>query len=54
MQVRVPPALRGRVASLDWLVSVGLTPVSFALTGRRPRRFGADRSLLMAGSRAAP
>jgi MFS family permease len=33
MQVRVPPALRGRVSSLDWLVSVGLTPVSFALTG---------------------
>lgn len=33
MQVRVPVALRGRVASLDWLVSLGLTPISFGLTG---------------------
>lgn len=33
MQVRVPVALRGRVASLDWLVSLGLSPVSFGLTG---------------------
>jgi hypothetical protein len=49
MQVRVPVALRGRVASLDWLVSVGLTPVSFALTGPLAAAFGAQAVLLAAG-----
>ena len=49
MQVRVPVSLRGRVASLDWLVSVGLTPVSFALTGPAAAAFGADPVLLVAG-----
>lgn len=49
MQVRVPPALRGRVASVDWLVSVGLTPVSFALTGPLAAAFGAVAVLLWAG-----
>jgi DHA3 family tetracycline resistance protein-like MFS transporter len=49
MQVRVPPSLRGRVASLDWLVSVGLTPVSFALTGPLAAAFGAEVVLLAAG-----
>jgi MFS family permease len=50
MQVRVPPALRGRVSSLDWLVSVGLTPVSFALTGPAAAAFGAGPVLLVAGA----
>jgi MFS family permease len=49
MQVRVPPMLRGRVSSLDWLVSVGLTPVSFALTGPAAAAFGAATVLLVAG-----
>jgi DHA3 family tetracycline resistance protein-like MFS transporter len=49
IQVRVPPGLRGRVASLDWLVSVGLTPVSFALTGPLAAAFGAQAVLLVAG-----
>jgi MFS family permease len=49
MQVRVPPSLRGRVASLDWLVSVGLTPVSFALTGPLAAAFGAAAVLFVAG-----
>ncbi|HEX5927587.1 MAG TPA: MFS transporter [Baekduia sp.] len=49
MQVRVPVALRGRVASLDWLVSVGLTPVSFALTGPAAAAFGVGPVLLIAG-----
>ena len=31
MQARVPRELRGRVNSVDWFVSIGLTPVSFAL-----------------------
>ena len=42
-QRHVPAALLGRVSSLDWLISIGLLPLSFALTGpvsRRPR--GAD------------
>jgi DHA3 family tetracycline resistance protein-like MFS transporter len=49
MQVRVPPTLRGRVASLDWLVSVGLTPLSFALTGPVAAAFDASSVLLVAG-----
>jgi DHA3 family tetracycline resistance protein-like MFS transporter len=49
MQVRVPPALRGRVASLDWLVSVGLTPVSFALTGPLAAALAPSSVLLVAG-----
>jgi DHA3 family tetracycline resistance protein-like MFS transporter len=49
MQVRVPVALRGRVSSLDWLVSVGLTPVSFALTGPVAAAAGAGPVLLVAG-----
>ena len=32
-QRHVPSALLGRVSSLDWLISIGLLPVSFALTG---------------------
>jgi DHA3 family tetracycline resistance protein-like MFS transporter len=31
-QRHVPGALLGRVSSLDWLISIGLLPVSFALT----------------------
>jgi MFS family permease len=49
MQVRVPPTLRGRVASVDWLVSTALTPVSFALTGPLAAAFGAVAVLLWAG-----
>ncbi|WP_445151093.1 MFS transporter [Baekduia sp. Peel2402] len=49
MQVRVPVALRGRVSSLDWLVSVGLTPVSFALTGPLAAAMGPAAVLCMAG-----
>jgi DHA3 family tetracycline resistance protein-like MFS transporter len=33
LQTRVPGRLMGRVRSVDWLLSVGLVPVSFALTG---------------------
>jgi MFS family permease len=49
MQVRVPIALRGRVASLDWLVSLGTTPISFALTAPAAAVFGAQPVLLVAG-----
>ena len=47
-QRHVPATLLGRVSSLDWLISIGLLPLSFALTGpveRGDRRAGdADRS----------
>jgi len=33
LQQRVPREMLGRVSSLDWLVSTGLVPISFALTG---------------------
>ena len=32
-QRHVAPQLLGRVSSLDWLISIGLLPLSFALTG---------------------
>jgi MFS family permease len=49
MQTRVPPGLRGRVHSLDWFVSIGLTPVSFALTGPVSNTIGVDATLIAAG-----
>ena len=36
-QRHVPAALLGRVSSLDWLISIGLLPLSFALTVWRAR-----------------
>jgi DHA3 family tetracycline resistance protein-like MFS transporter len=49
MSSRVPPELRGRVHSLDWFVSIGLTPISFALTGPVSKAIGTDATLLLAG-----
>ena len=49
MSSRVPPELRGRVHSLDWFVSIGLTPVSFALTGPVSKAIGVDATLVLAG-----
>lgn len=49
IQVRVPPELRGRVSSLDWLVSVALTPVSFGLVGPIAQLAGAQATLMAAG-----
>jgi MFS family permease len=49
MSSRVPPELRGRVHSLDWFVSIGLTPVSFALTGPVSAAIGVDTTLILAG-----
>jgi MFS family permease len=49
MSTRVPPDLRGRVHSLDWFVSIGLTPISFALTGPLSAAIGIDTTLLIAG-----
>jgi len=44
----VPAELRGRVHSFDWFVSIGLTPISFALTGPISTAIGTDATLLVA------
>ena len=49
MSTRVPKDLRGRVHSLDWFVSIGLTPISFALTGPLSKAIGIDATLVLAG-----
>jgi MFS family permease len=48
-QQHVPSALLGRVSSLDWLISVGLLPLSFALTGPVSAAVGAQATLVGAG-----
>jgi DHA3 family tetracycline resistance protein-like MFS transporter len=48
-QQHVPSALLGRVSSLDWLISVGLLPLSFALTGPVSAAIGARATLVGAG-----
>jgi hypothetical protein len=53
MKTRVPNRLLGRVSSLDWLVSIGLVPVSFALTGPVAGLIGARATLLGGGVLAA-
>jgi DHA3 family tetracycline resistance protein-like MFS transporter len=48
-QRHVPAALLGRVSSLDWLISISLLPVSFALTGPAAAVVGARGTLAIAG-----
>jgi DHA3 family tetracycline resistance protein-like MFS transporter len=48
-QRHVPPELLGRVSSLDWLISIGLLPLSFALTGPASGLIGARTTLVVAG-----
>jgi MFS family permease len=45
----VPRALLGRVSSFDWFISIGLVPVSFALTGPIAEVFGVRATLVGAG-----
>jgi DHA3 family tetracycline resistance protein-like MFS transporter len=45
----VPAEMLGRVSSLDWFVSIGLTPLSFALTGPVAEWLGARTTLALAG-----
>jgi hypothetical protein len=45
----VPRALLGRVSSFDWFISIGLVPVSFALTGPIAEVFGVRATLAGAG-----
>jgi MFS family permease len=47
-QLHVPASLLGRVSSLDWLISIGLLPVSFALTAPAADLIGVRTTLLVA------
>jgi DHA3 family tetracycline resistance protein-like MFS transporter len=49
MQTRVPPEMLGRVTSLDWMVSLALTPLSFAATGPLAAAVGARATLIGSG-----
>jgi MFS family permease len=49
LQRRVPPALLGRVASLDFFVSVSLMPVSMALAGPVSEAIGLQTTFAVAG-----
>ena len=48
-QRHVPSRLLGRVSSLDWLISIGLLPLSYALTGPISADLGARQTLIWAG-----
>ncbi len=45
-QRRVPADMLGRVSSLDWLISIGLLPLSFALTAPVAAAIGVRATLL--------
>lgn len=49
MQRHVPRAMLGRVASLDWMASISLALVSFAVAGPLGAAFGARQVLVGAG-----
>jgi MFS family permease len=45
-QRHVPASMLGRVSSLDWLISIGLLPISFALTAPVAGAIGARATLI--------
>ena len=49
LQRTVPGRMIGRISSLDWVLSLGLAPLSYALTGPIADEFGARTTLLWAG-----
>jgi MFS family permease len=49
-QRHVPRTMLGRVSSIDWLISIGLLPVSFALTGPVAAAIGTRPTLVAAGT----
>jgi MFS family permease len=53
MKSLVPNELLGRVSSFDWFVSIGLIPLSFAITGPLAEAIGARATLLWAGALGA-
>jgi DHA3 family tetracycline resistance protein-like MFS transporter len=48
-QRQIPTHLLGRVSSLDWLISISLLPLSFAVTGPIADAIGARATLVGAG-----
>jgi MFS family permease len=48
-QRHVPTSLLGRVSSLDWLISISLLPLSYAITGPVADIFGVRATLVGAG-----
>jgi DHA3 family tetracycline resistance protein-like MFS transporter len=52
-QREVPASMLGRVSSLDWLISIGLLPLSFAITGPVAAAVGAQTTLMAAGAAGA-
>jgi MFS family permease len=52
-QHHVPGSMLGRVSSLDWLISIGLLPLSFALTAPVAAVFGARATLVGAAGLGA-
>jgi MFS family permease len=48
-QRHVPSRLLGRVSSLDWMISIGLLPISFALTAPVAQAVGVRATLIGAG-----
>jgi hypothetical protein len=48
-QRHVPGHMLGRVSSLDWLISIGLLPISFALTAPLSAALGVRATLVGAG-----
>jgi DHA3 family tetracycline resistance protein-like MFS transporter len=48
-QRHVPSALLGRVSSLDWLITIGLLPVSFTLVGPVSATIGVRTTLIAGG-----
>ncbi len=53
MQRVVPAELLGRVKSVDWLLSLGLAPLSFAVTGPLAGWIGVRPVLVIAGTAAS-
>jgi len=49
LQQSVPAHMIGRVASLDWVLSIGLAPISYALTALVADAFGPRSTLVAAG-----
>ena len=49
-QRHVPGEMLGRVSSLDWLISIGLLPLSFALTGPVSAAIGPQGTMVAAGA----
>jgi hypothetical protein len=49
VQRLVPDRLLGRVFALDWMISTGGVPLSFAITGPAAEAIGHDATLIAAG-----